>query len=128
MEVGVRVDAIGLGEQEPRNVNTAYFTFVAINGDGKKARLPPLLAKTEEEIKRYDEAIARRQVRLDRRKIRNEKVELAVEWNEVRSLSFFVCLNTNFIKLTAYLFFFFFLLFFSLHIYNLEQHSRAVSV
>lgn len=82
MEVGVRVDAIGLGEQEPRNVNTAYFTFVAINGDGKKARLPPLLAKTEEEIKRYDEAIARRQVRLDRRKIRNEKVELAVEWNE----------------------------------------------
>ncbi|KJE92952.1 acyl-CoA thioesterase 11 [Capsaspora owczarzaki ATCC 30864] len=82
MEVGVRVDAVSIHDPQPRLVNTAYFTFVAIDGDGKRVKLPPLSVANADERLRHDEAIARRQVRLDRKKIRSEKAELAVHCTE----------------------------------------------
>jgi len=44
--------------------NQAYFTFVALDPNGKPRPVPQLIPETEEEIKLYEGALRRRQVRL----------------------------------------------------------------
>jgi|SRR5690606_29020629 acyl-CoA hydrolase len=44
--------------------NTAYYTFVAIDGEGKTRRVPSVVPETQEEIKLYEEALQRRELRL----------------------------------------------------------------
>ncbi len=48
----------------------AYLTFVAIDKDGQKRRVPPLLIETDEDRRRSEEAHARRAGRLARRALR----------------------------------------------------------
>jgi acyl-CoA hydrolase len=64
MEIGVRVDAENLRTGELRKVATAYLTYVALGLDGRPTRVPPLILETEEDIRRNDEARARREARL----------------------------------------------------------------
>ncbi len=47
--------------------STAFLTFVAIDRDGAKVRVPPLLVETEEERRVCEEAHARRALRLRRK-------------------------------------------------------------
>lgn len=68
MEVGVLVTAYGLKDQASRRANNAYLTFVAIDEAGKPVRVPPIVAETDDEKRRYDDALARRELRLLRRK------------------------------------------------------------
>ena len=44
--------------------NEAYFTFVALDADGKSRTVPQLVARTDEETKLFEGALRRRQVRL----------------------------------------------------------------
>ncbi|MGI8950687.1 MAG: acyl-CoA thioesterase [Chitinophagaceae bacterium] len=44
--------------------NEAYFTFVALDPNGKARKVPELIAETAEEKSLYDGALRRRQVRL----------------------------------------------------------------
>jgi acyl-CoA hydrolase len=44
--------------------NEAYFTFVALDPNGKPRKVPTLIAESEEEKKLFDGALRRRQVRL----------------------------------------------------------------
>lgn len=67
MEIGVVVTAQSLG-REPRRANNAYLTFVAIDENGKPVEIPPIVAETDEEQRRYADALARRELRLARRK------------------------------------------------------------
>jgi uncharacterized protein (TIGR00369 family) len=67
MEVGVRVDAEDLLTGKTVHVSSAYLVFVAIGDDGKTARLPPLIAETDEERRRMAAAKVRRERRLARR-------------------------------------------------------------
>ncbi len=67
MEVGVVVTAAGLTGSPPRRANNAYLTFVAIDEQGRPVPVPELIPETEEEKRRYDEALTRREVRLQRR-------------------------------------------------------------
>src|SRR3954447_14708596 len=48
--------------------STAFLTFVAINRDGAKIRVPPLLVETEDEKRVCEEARGRREWRLKKRK------------------------------------------------------------
>ena len=68
MEVGVLVTAQGLGQDEPRRANNAYLTFVAIDETGHPVAVPESLPESRDEIRRYKEALARRQDRLSRRR------------------------------------------------------------
>lgn len=68
MEVGVLVTAYGLNDQTLRRANNAYLTFVAIDGMGRPVGVPPIVAETDDEKRRYDDALARRELRLSRRK------------------------------------------------------------
>ena len=64
MEIGVRVEAECIGSTERRHILSAYMTFVAVNADGKPRPVPPLLAETELEKRRFSEAQFRRNARL----------------------------------------------------------------
>jgi acyl-CoA hydrolase len=67
MEVGVLVMAHGLKESPPRRANNAYLTFVAIDEKGHPSHVPPITPETDDEKRRYEEALERREHRLQRR-------------------------------------------------------------
>jgi acyl-CoA hydrolase len=72
MEVGVKVWIENLQTGEVKHTSSAYLTFVAINSQGARVVLPPIVPETEEERRRYDEAAERRAYRLaskDREKL-----------------------------------------------------------
>lgn len=64
MEVGVRVEAENFMTGEVRHTASAYLTFVALDANGKPTRVPPVIAETEDEKRRYQEAGRRREARL----------------------------------------------------------------
>lgn len=64
--VEVRLDV--WSENIPSNVrvksNEAYYTFVALDQNGKTIPVPEAIPETEDEVKLYDGALRRRQLRL----------------------------------------------------------------
>jgi acyl-CoA hydrolase len=64
MEVGVKVWAEDLIRGEVRHTSSAYLTFVAIDAQGNRLPLPPVIPETEAEKRRYREALERREYRL----------------------------------------------------------------
>lgn len=67
MEIGVVVHAYGRPGDVPRRANDAYLTFVAINDQGKPVKVPQIVPETEVEQHRFDEALKRRELRLQHR-------------------------------------------------------------
>ena len=67
MEVGVRVEAENLQTGKRRHTNSCYLTFVAIDRNGRPIEVPRLVPETEDEIRRFEAAKARRQRRLEER-------------------------------------------------------------
>jgi acyl-CoA hydrolase len=68
MEVGVKVWVEDLLKGDLRHTSSAYLTFVAIDAQGKRVPVAPVIPETEEEKRRYDEARARREYRLELRR------------------------------------------------------------
>ena len=64
MEVFLKVWGEDSLHQYKYETNQAYFTFVALDPNGKPRAVPQLIPETEEEIKLYEGALRRRQVRL----------------------------------------------------------------
>lgn len=64
MEVGAVATTLAPGHESPEHVCTAYFTFVALDKDGKPKSISPIVAETDEEKRRYDQALIRRNHRL----------------------------------------------------------------
>ena len=54
----------GLLHQYKYESNEAFFTFVALDPNGKPRTVPQLIAETEEEKRLYEGALRRRQIRL----------------------------------------------------------------
>ena len=68
MEVGVKVWVEDLLKGDLRHTSSAYLTFVAIDAQGKRMPVAPVIPETEEEKRRYTEALARREYRLEMRR------------------------------------------------------------
>lgn len=64
MEVEVQVEAENPISGERIPTNKAYLVYVAIDKSGKPTRVPPLIAETEEEKKRMEDALERQKRRL----------------------------------------------------------------
>ncbi len=68
MEVGVKVLSENLLTGNVKHANSAYLTFVALDKDGTPMKVPQVPVTTEEEQRRFEEAMHRRELRLSRRK------------------------------------------------------------
>ena len=66
LEVGVRVEAENVLSGKVAHVSSAYLVFVAIDENGKPARVPPLVAETADEERRQQAAKKRRELRQER--------------------------------------------------------------
>lgn len=64
MEIYLKVWGEDLKSQKRYLSNEAYFTFVALDEDGKPQPVPEIIPETDEEIERYAGALRRRQLRL----------------------------------------------------------------
>ena len=65
MEVGVRVEVEDFETGVVLHSNSAYFTFVSIDrASGAKMHVPPVVAETGEENRRFEQALQRREQRL----------------------------------------------------------------
>jgi acyl-CoA hydrolase len=67
MEIGVLVTVSNRLQSEVRRANTAYLTFVGLDESGRPVRIPPVIPETEDEARRHQDALARREARLARR-------------------------------------------------------------
>lgn len=68
MEVGVKVFAESHTEGSKVHTNSAYLTFVSVDEDGKPIPTREILPETEDEKRRFENALQRRENRLKNRK------------------------------------------------------------
>uniref|UniRef100_A0A3P8S4Y1 Acyl-coenzyme A thioesterase 11 n=1 Tax=Amphiprion percula TaxID=161767 RepID=A0A3P8S4Y1_AMPPE len=83
MEVGVCAEAYQGGEPL-RHINSAFMTFEVLDSDRKPRTLPRLRPEPVDGKRRYQEAIARKKIRLDRKYIitcKQTEVPLSVPWD-----------------------------------------------
>ncbi len=64
MEVHLKVWGEDVLQQHRYRSNEAFFTFVSLEPDGKPRKVMQMQPETEEEIKLFEGALRRRQVRL----------------------------------------------------------------
>ncbi|XP_030227950.1 acyl-coenzyme A thioesterase 11b isoform X1 [Gadus morhua] len=84
MEVGVCAEAYKGGEPL-RHINSAFMTFEVLDGDRKPCMLPRIRPEPVDGKRRYQEALARKKIRLDRKYIITSKqtqVPLSVPWDQ----------------------------------------------
>ena len=67
MEIGVKVYAESFREGVRVHTNTAYLTFVSVDNEGKPVKAIEAIPVTDEEKRRYEEALQRRENRLKER-------------------------------------------------------------
>jgi acyl-CoA hydrolase len=72
MEIGVRVETENLLTGVKTHLASAYLTFVALDENKKPVKVLPLKIETKEEIRRNQEAIARRELRLSEKRKESE--------------------------------------------------------
>ncbi|HRN73625.1 MAG TPA: acyl-CoA thioesterase [Ginsengibacter sp.] len=64
MEVHLKVWGEDFVQQYRYKSNEAYYTFVALDPNGKPRKVPQLIPETEDELALYNSALRRRQLRL----------------------------------------------------------------
>jgi acyl-CoA hydrolase len=67
MEIGVKVEVENLITGELKHTSSAYLTFVALDKAGRRVAIPPVIPETEQQKRRYDNALERREYRLSMR-------------------------------------------------------------
>ncbi|MBN1300077.1 MAG: acyl-CoA thioesterase [Melioribacteraceae bacterium] len=68
MEVGVKVFADNHVLGTHKHTNSAFLTFVSVDNDGKPVKSSEIAPETQEEKRRYEDALNRRDFRLSRRR------------------------------------------------------------
>jgi acyl-CoA hydrolase len=63
MEVGVKAWVENYHTEQSRHVSSAYLTFVAVDSAGNRLQVAPVIPETENEIRRYEDAKYRREIR-----------------------------------------------------------------
>jgi acyl-CoA hydrolase len=68
MEIGVKVFAEDILSGERGHTCSAYLTFVALDEQGRRHAVRPVIPETPDEIRRYEQADERRKQRLAHRR------------------------------------------------------------
>tara|TARA_R110000868_G_scaffold99106_2_gene272915 strand:- start:1791 stop:2330 length:540 start_codon:yes stop_codon:yes gene_type:complete len=61
MVIGVRVESENIQTGKIKHCNSSYFTMVAKDETGKNAKVPGIILKTEEAVRRFARSIARQE-------------------------------------------------------------------
>jgi uncharacterized protein (TIGR00369 family) len=78
--VGIKVLAENVTIGSVKHTNTSYFTMVAKNLEGKLQEIPGLILETKEEVRRYLEAIKRKELKFHyKEQLNAEKSNLAID-------------------------------------------------
>jgi acyl-CoA hydrolase len=70
MEVGVKVWVENYVADTRSHVSSAFLTFVAVDREGNRLPVPPVMPETDEERRRFEGAARRRELRLAERERR----------------------------------------------------------
>ena len=82
MVIGIRVMAENIRTGEEKHTNTSYFTMVAKGDDGKPMEVPALVLENREDIRRFIEAIKRKELKANyKTELANEKTRMQVDEN-----------------------------------------------
>ncbi|MBZ5573886.1 MAG: acyl-CoA thioesterase [Acidobacteriia bacterium] len=73
MEVGVKVWVENYLHDDCQHVSSAYLTFVAVDGGGRRVQVPAVVPESEEQQRRYDDAGRRREIRRENAERRNAR-------------------------------------------------------
>lgn len=65
LEVGIKVIAEDIHKRTVMHTNSAYFTMVCVDENGKPVSAPPLEPKTEAEKRRFEKALNRKKARIE---------------------------------------------------------------
>ena len=63
MIIGIRVISENLKTHVVKHTNTSYFTMVAIGDDNKPKQVPGLLLKSQDDIRRFSQALNRKELK-----------------------------------------------------------------
>ncbi|XOB63739.1 acyl-CoA thioesterase [Campylobacterota bacterium DY0563] len=64
MEIGIKVISEDIKDHTIKNTNVCYFTMIAMDENGNPTSVPKLEPETEDEKRRYNDAIKRREIRM----------------------------------------------------------------
>jgi len=82
MVIGIKVIAENFQSGTVKHTNTSFFTMVAKDDTGKPCAVPGLLLQSREEVRRFLEAIKRKELKLRyAQELDNTKTDLEVESN-----------------------------------------------
>ncbi len=82
MEIGVRAMVEDVRAQTLRHVSTAYLTYVAVDKEGNRLEVPHVIPETEHQIRRYEDAGRRRELRSGEMQRKKERrTILPPEWH-----------------------------------------------
>jgi len=82
MEIGVKAMVEDVRAQKLRHVSSAYLTFVAVDAAGNRIEVPQVIPETEHQIRRYEDAGRRREMRSGETQRKKElRAILAPEWH-----------------------------------------------
>ena len=80
MIIGIRVEAENVLTGTKRHTNTSFFTMVAKGQDNKPKEVPGLQLENKEEVRRFLEAIKRKELKNQyKAQLNNQKTSLSVE-------------------------------------------------
>lgn len=80
MIIGIKVISENFKIGTVKHTNTSYFTMVAKGEDGQPTEVPGLILQTKEDVKRFLEAIKRKELKSTYRKeLQNARLTLLVE-------------------------------------------------
>ena len=65
LEVGIKVISEDIKKRMVRHSNTSYFTMIAMDEEGNKVKVPPLIIKNDVQKDRFEKAKMRRLKRLE---------------------------------------------------------------
>lgn len=63
MEIGVRIEAHDARTGKETHTGSCYLTYVALDKNGRPTPIPKLILTTQDEKKRFNDALARRKLR-----------------------------------------------------------------
>lgn len=68
MVIGMRVESENLQTGEVKHCNSSYFTMVAVDEDGKPTKVPGLILKDQDDVRRFSKSVKRQALTKERDK------------------------------------------------------------